>query len=85
MATTKDFDCIAFKRVAQEKIYEQIQGMTPAEEIAWFKRKVENGPYADLWRRIRAKDQKTEVFRCSEDGIEYGENPVSTNEGGKKV
>lgn len=34
MATTKDFDCIAFKRAAQEKIYEQIKGMTPAEEIA---------------------------------------------------
>jgi hypothetical protein len=58
MATTKGFDCIAFKHAEQEKIYEQIQGMTPAEEIAWFKQKVKNGPYAELWRRIAARDHK---------------------------
>jgi len=55
MATTKDFDCIKFKRAAQEKIYEKIKGMTPAEEIAWFRNKVESGPYGDLWKRIAAK------------------------------
>jgi hypothetical protein len=57
MATTKDFDCIAFKRTAQEKIYEQIKGMTPAEEIAWFREKVSNGPYGELWKRIAGKDK----------------------------
>jgi len=56
MATTKDFDCIAFKRAAQEKIYEQIKGMSPTEEIAWFRQKLENGPYSELWRRIAGKN-----------------------------
>jgi hypothetical protein len=60
MATTKDFDCIAFKRAAQKKIYEQIKGMTPAEEIVWFRKKVENGPYSELWKRIVGK--KTSPF-----------------------
>jgi hypothetical protein len=52
MATTKNFDCIAFKRAAQKKIYDQIRGMTPAEEIAWLRQKVENGPYSELLKRI---------------------------------
>lgn len=71
MATTKDFDCIAFKRAAQEKIFEQIQGMTPAEEIAWFKRKVESGPYGELRRRIAARDRKSDVLHCAEDSADY--------------
>ena len=61
MATTRDFDCIAFKRAAQERIYEQIQNMTPVEEIAWFKQKVESGPYGELWKRISANESKTRI------------------------
>ncbi len=71
MATTKDFDCIAFKRAAQEKIYAQIKGMTPAEEVAWFRQKVENGPYGELLRRIAARDQKQDALHCAEDSSEY--------------
>ena len=63
MATTKDFDCIAFKRAAQERIYEQIQNMTPVEEIAWFKQKVESGPYGELWKRISASNDKANCLR----------------------
>ena len=76
MATTKDFDCIAFKRSAQEKIYAQIQGMTPAEEVAWFRRKVDSGPYRELWRHIANRDQKADSINCSEHGIEYGDTSV---------
>ena len=61
MATNKDFDCNEFKRAAQESIYEQIQNMTPVEEIAWFKQQVESGPYGDLWKRISAKESKTMI------------------------
>ena len=61
MAANKDFDCIEFKRAAQESIYEQIQNMTPVEEIAWFKQQVESGPYWDLWTRISAKESKTRI------------------------
>jgi hypothetical protein len=71
MATTKGFDCIAFKRAAQEKIYEQIRGMTPAEEIAWFRRKVESGPFGELRRRISTRDQKQDALHCAEDSADY--------------
>ncbi len=85
MATTKDFDCIAFKRAAQEKIYEQIQGMTPDEEIAWFRRKVESGPYGELWKRISARDKKPNGLRCAEDVVEYGDGAVTADDGSKKL
>ena len=58
MATIKNFDCIAFKRAAQESIYEQIRNMTPDEEIAWFRQKVESGPYGELWKRISSNIKK---------------------------
>jgi hypothetical protein len=32
--------------------------MTPVEEIAWFKQKVESGPFGELWKRISASDNK---------------------------
>lgn len=69
MATTKDFDCIAFKRAAQEKIYEQIKGMTSAEEIAWFRQRVENGPLGEWWSRRKGHD--AHVPYCAEKGEEY--------------
>jgi hypothetical protein len=73
MAMTKNFDCIKFKREAQEKIYQKIKGMTPAEEIAWFRSKVESGPYGDLWKRITAKECKTEPLHCAESAADYKE------------
>jgi hypothetical protein len=76
MATTKDFDCIAFKLAAQEKIYEQIQGMTPAEEIVWFRQKVECGQFGELWKRIAVGARQPDVHRCAEDKVEYGGNSV---------
>jgi len=33
----KTFNCIAMKRAAQEKIREQVRGMTRAEEVAFFR------------------------------------------------
>jgi hypothetical protein len=33
----KTFDCIAMKRAAQEKIREQVRGMTRSEEVAFFR------------------------------------------------
>ncbi|RJO66734.1 MAG: hypothetical protein C4523_11615 [Myxococcales bacterium] len=44
--TRKSFDCIAFKRRAQERIYEEIKNMTHEEEIAYFKRLAKSSPFA---------------------------------------
>ena len=52
----KNFDCIEFKRRAQERIYEETKGMTREQEIQYFRRAVENGPFADLVKRLKAKE-----------------------------
>ena len=72
MATNKDFDCIDFKRTAQEKIYGQIKGMSAAEEIAWFRRKVAQGPFG-LWKE-RLSSRKAESsgpVHCNEPDEDY--------------
>jgi hypothetical protein len=33
---TKDFDCITMKRVAAEKIQEQLKGKSPVEQCAFW-------------------------------------------------
>lgn len=34
---TKMFDCVQMKRACQEVIRREVRGMTPAEEIAYFR------------------------------------------------
>ena len=34
---TKTFDCVAMKRAAAEKIYEEIKDASPAEQYAYWK------------------------------------------------
>lgn len=50
----KSFDCVEFKRQAQQRIYEKIKDLTPAEEIEFFRREAESGPFAELIARIKA-------------------------------
>ncbi len=56
----KRFDCVALKRAAQERIYQATQGMTPEEEIAFFRRSVRSGPLAELWRSLEKDEADTE-------------------------
>ena len=49
------FDCIAFKERVQSRIYEEIKDLSHDEEIAYFRRRVEKGPFAELWRRIPSR------------------------------
>ena len=34
---TKNFDCVAMKRAAADKIYEQLKDASPAEQCAFWK------------------------------------------------
>ncbi|MDY7011319.1 MAG: hypothetical protein SVV80_11305 [Planctomycetota bacterium] len=34
----KTFDCVEIKRACQEKIRQQVKGMKPSEEVAFFRR-----------------------------------------------
>ncbi len=47
----KTFDCIEMKRKSQERIYNETKGMTPEERLDYFKQRVENGPFAKLFKR----------------------------------
>ncbi len=37
MKTKKSFDCVRMKRAAQRKIRARVKGMTPEQEIAFFR------------------------------------------------
>ncbi len=57
--TENSFDCIAFKRRVQAEIYKEIKDLSPEEEIAYYRRCVETGPFAELWRSAqRAETQR---------------------------
>jgi hypothetical protein len=57
MKKNKKFDCVEMKNKIQAKIYEEIKGMTPQEEIAYRRKKLESGSMADLYRKLRAKSK----------------------------
>ena len=42
------FDCLAFKWRVQERTYEEIEHRTAEEQILYFRRHSETGPFADL-------------------------------------
>ena len=55
----KTFDCVEMKRRIQEKIYEETKGMDVREIVTYFRKRVEQGPFADVWR-TRTSDAGTE-------------------------
>jgi hypothetical protein len=46
----KGFDCVGFKRKAQREIYEEIKGLSPEEEIEYFRCRAAESPLGK-WRR----------------------------------
>ena len=53
---TKSFDCLQFKRQVQEKIREEIEGMTLEEEQEFFRRRAEEGPLGGWWKAVKVQD-----------------------------
>ena len=51
----KGFDCIEFKRQAQAEIYQEIKGLSPEEEIEYFRRQVAAGPFGKLWKALERR------------------------------
>ena len=47
-----EFKCVSFKREAQARILERIKGLTPEQEIEYFRRATEQGPFADWWTQV---------------------------------
>lgn len=48
-----DFDCLEFKRLAQERIYEAIKDLTPEEELEYWRRTVDEGPFGSWWGSLK--------------------------------
>jgi len=57
MKKNKKFDCVEMKNKIQAKIYEEIKDMTPQEEIAHRRKKLESGSMADLYKKLRTKSK----------------------------
>ncbi len=51
------FDCLEYKWRVQEEIYEETKGMTPQEELEYFRKAADTGPLADWWRELRRRTQ----------------------------
>lgn len=47
----KEFDCIAIKREAQDQIYQETKGMSPDQQIQYFRNAVENSRFRDWWKK----------------------------------
>ena len=51
-AAAKRFDCVAFKRRAQSKVYEDTRQMTVAQQVEYFRRRARSGALGSWWKRI---------------------------------
>jgi hypothetical protein len=63
----KDFDCIGFKRKVQAEIYEETRGLSPEEQIEYFRRRAADGPLGRWWKALERRS-----------GAEAGEEVSST-------
>ena len=50
MKRKRGFDCVDMKRKAQEKIYQETKHLSRDELVAYFRRQVETGSFAHLWK-----------------------------------
>ena len=57
MKREKAFDCIKMKREIQARIYEDIKDMTHEEEMEYWRRKVDESPWADRFQMGRTNEE----------------------------
>jgi hypothetical protein len=50
-----NFDCLEFKRRAQAKIYADTKDMTHEEELAYYRRRANEGWIGEWWRSIKGE------------------------------
>ncbi len=48
-------DALKMKDHCQAKVREELEGLTPEEQTRKIRELVENGPFGDLWRRLRSR------------------------------
>ena len=65
--TSKPFDCIAYKRQAQEAIEAVIHGASTEEQIAYFRHRAESGRIGAWWHSIYATQQPHDYMTIQDD------------------
>ena len=55
----RGFDCVGFKRKVQAEIYQEIKGLSPAEEIEYFRRWAAKGPLGEWWKALERRSRST--------------------------
>jgi len=53
----KGFDCIGFKRKVQAEIYQEIRGLSPDEQIQYFRRSAADGPLGRWWKALGRRSE----------------------------
>ena len=48
----REFDCIAFKRRVQSKVYEETKNLPLQEQVAYFRKRAKSGPLGKWWKRL---------------------------------
>jgi len=51
----KHFDCNGFKRKVQAEVYEEIRGLSPEEQIEYFRRRAADGPLGRWWKALERR------------------------------
>jgi hypothetical protein len=51
------FDCIAFKREVQARMYEETRNLSSEQLLEYFRRKVEEGPFAEYFEAVQDKEE----------------------------
>ena len=54
----KKFDCVEMKRKGSMRIYEETKNMTPAEKLAWWRRRNEEF--------LRAQEKRSKVMKSKQ-------------------
>ncbi len=53
----KKFDCVTYKRRVQSEIYEEIKGLSPQEEIEYFRKSAQAGPLGQWWKAVKRRSE----------------------------
>ncbi|RUT07013.1 hypothetical protein DSM106972_022740 [Dulcicalothrix desertica PCC 7102] len=56
----KDFDCLEFKQKAQEEAFENINNLTPEEQIKYYRTTAESSSLGDWWKKVKNKSSNVE-------------------------
>ena len=66
---SKPFDCIRFKRAAQEQLYEKTKDMNLDQEAAYYRKIAINGSLGKWYQSIKTKNSKNrdEIAKAAEE------------------